>query len=378
MEKKDFDVRRKFKLGKIGKKIVLGSTLIVFTTIVLEGISYYFAIRLGSLFTLFISTVIAFAISLIASDFFASSIIYPVKKLHDATTEVGKGNFKTKVTINTNDELNELGDSFNKMTEELARIDEEYKKIDRAKTEFLSITSHELRSPMTPMKAQLQMLIEGYFGKINQKQKESIGMVLRNTNRLDNIILDFLEISRIETARLKFRFVETDLKENIQTLIKEMKDYLPQKKIQIISKIGKLPIIEADPDRAMQVLRNLLNNAKKFSLEKGIIKVEAELQDKCILFKVKDKGIGIAPEFQNRVFEPFFQEEQTMYRKYGGNGLGLTICKGIIESQGGKIWFESTKGKGSTFYFTIPLKPLKEIKPIKLSFTSEGGAKLLE
>jgi signal transduction histidine kinase len=114
-----------------------------------------------------------------------------------------------------------------------------------------------------------------------------------------------------------------------------------------------------------QVLRNLLNNAKKFSPEKGVIRVSAESLRESILFKVKDNGIGIASENLDKIFEPFYQEEQTMYRNYGGTGLGLTICKGIVESQGGKIWVESEKGKGSTFYFTVPKTPPKETKPIR-------------
>jgi len=117
-------------------------------------------------------------------------------------------------------------------------------------------------------------------------------------------------------------------------------------------------MIEVDPNRVSQVLRNLVNNAIKFSKENEKVIVAAEHKGNEILFSVKDFGIGIAKDAQSRIFEPFFQTEQTMSRKYGGTGLGLSICKGIVEAQNGKIWFESEKGKGTTFYFTVPLKPV--------------------
>ena len=294
----------------------------------------------------------------------------PIKKLNLATEELRKKNFTTRVDIKTGDELEKLGESFNQTTQALENMDKEYKQLEKAKTEFLSITSHELRSPMTPMQAQLQMLLGDYYGKLNEKQRQSLEIVARNTKRLDNIIVDFLEISRIEAARLKFRFVKKDLVPYITLLTKEMSGFMPEKKIKIISEIEKLPIIEADPDRVMQVLRNLINNAMKFSKENTSIVVSAKLQDGMILFSVKDHGIGIKPEDQKRIFEPFYQAEQTIYREHQGTGLGLAIIRGIVESQNGKVWLESKKEVGTTFYFTLPLKPVREIKPIKILFSN--------
>ena len=300
------------------------------------------------------------------------SVSKPIKELQKATKELKEGNFAARVDINTHDELEELGESFNATAEALGQMEAQRKQLDRAKTEFLSITSHELRSPMTPMKAQLQMLTKGYFGNLTEKQKKALGIVLRNTTRLDNILMDFLDLSRIEAARLKFHFIKTNMKKHIESLIEEMKGFMPEKNIELIAKIGKLPAIEVDPDRVMQVLRNLINNAIKFSNPNGKLFVNVDYKDNMIVFSVRDAGIGIASENQKHIFEPFFQEEQTMYRKYGGTGLGLALCKGIILSQKGMIWVRSALGKGTTFYFTVPLKPVKEVKPIKLLFSHKG------
>jgi len=311
-------------------------------------------------------------IILVPAGFFISrSLSGPIDKLHAMARELSKGNFEARAKIKTGNELEELGNTMNKTAEALERMDSEHKQLEHAKTEFLSITSHELRSPMTPMRAQLQMLLGGYFGKINKKQRESAEIVLRNTERLDRIILDFLEISRIEAARLKFRFVKTSLKPHVERLVGEMDGFMPEKKIKIEAKIGSLPVIEVDPDRVIQILRNLVNNAKKFSPENSMISIIVQKKNGMIQFSVKDQGIGISKEAQLKIFEPFYQEEQTMYREHGGTGLGLAICKGIVESQNGKMWIESDPGKGSTFYFTIPLDPVREIKPIKILFSQQ-------
>ncbi|MBW2966749.1 HAMP domain-containing histidine kinase [Candidatus Woesearchaeota archaeon] len=315
------------------------------------------------------TTVLALIIAYIIS----YKISSPIIQLHKATQELEKGNFKARVDIKTGDELEQFGNTLNKAIERLEKSDKEHKQLDQAKTKFLSITSHELRSPMTPMKAQLQMLMGNYFGKLNKKQKDSVDIVLRNTTRLDSIIEDFLEISRIEAARLKFKFIKTNLAGHINRLVNEMKGFMPEKNIKIITEIDKLPIIEVDPGRVMQVLRNLINNAIKFSSKNSKILVNVELKNNAIEFAVKDQGIGLSPANQKRLFEPFFQAEQTMYRQYGGTGLGLAICKGIVESQDGRMWIESKEGKETIFYFTVPLEPVREMKPIKLLFSENEG-----
>jgi len=318
---------------------------------------------LGILFIL-IASIIPFVIN--------RKISNPIKEMYSATSELERGNLKARVNVKTGDELEDLGNEFNKMAEQMEKVDQERKGIDKAKTEFLSITSHELRSPMTPMRAQLQMLEKDYFGKMNSKQKDALNIVLRNTERLDRILLDFLEISRIEAARLKFNFVKVSLNSAVHSVIEEMKGFMPEKKIKIVADIGKLPVMEVDPDRVMQVLRNLLNNAIKFSRENGKIEVSAMLRGNYIEFIVRDSGVGIKADAQSRIFEPFFQADNMYQHISGGTGLGLAICKGIIEGQKGRIWFNSVEGKGTTFHFTVPLTPTREMAPIKLLFSPKA------
>gem|GEM_PF-898513 len=312
---------------------------------------------------------VSILVSVLIAYFIADSITKPVSELYSATKRLEKGDYHSRVDIKSGDELEELGDAFNATSGVLENLDEERKQIDKVKTQFLSITGHELRSPMTPMRAQLQMLLGDYFGKMNAEQKESIEIVLRNTERLDRIIVDFLEISRIEAARLKFNYANISLEEPIKKLITEMKGVMPEKKVRIILNIEKLPTMKVDPDRTMQVLRNVVNNAVKFSNQGGKVEIFAKRTDGHMLFSVKDYGVGIPKDQQNRIFEPFFQVGGMYQRTSGGTGLGLAICRGIIESQGGRIWFESQEGKGTQFYFTVPLVPPSETKPIKVLFS---------
>ena len=322
----------------------------------------------STIFFIFIAVAVLSALLII---FLSNQIFVPIKKITQANKSLGKGDYSVRVKIKSGDELQELGESFNNAAEALGKLDEERKQLDKSKTEFLSITSHELRSPMTPMIAQMQMLKEGYFGKLGKEKEESLDIIYRNTLRLDSLIQDILEISRIEAARLKFNFVLKKVEDVVKQTVDEMNNFLPEKNIQIIANIDKIPEMELDPDRLMQVLINLVNNAKKFSEKNSKIFISAKIKNDMIEFKVQDQGAGISKEGQKRIFEPFYQELKPMSKKYEGTGLGLAICRGIVEAQNGRIWVESETGKGSTFYFTLPLIPVKEIKPIRILFSPQ-------
>ena len=339
-----------FRLSQINDEIQAKTKI---TIIILFIVSFIFMLLLISVITYSV----------------ARSITKPLLKLTAATEEIKKGKLDVKLNIKSNDELEKLGESFDGMVKVLNETNSVRKELDKAKTRFLSITSHELRSPMTPMKAQLQMVEQGFFGEINDKQRHALKIVISNANHLDKIIVDFLEISRIEAARLKFVFRQTNVGELIKEDVEYMKNYIPKKKVEVVSTFSKLPVIELDPDRVSQVLRNLIGNAIKCSKPNTKVIVGAKLVGKNIVFSVKDSGIGIPLESQKRIFEPFFQAEQTIYREKGGTGLGLAICKGLVESQGGKIWIESSVGGGSTFYFTFPLTPLRKVKAVSLLFS---------
>jgi len=315
------------------------------------------------------SAIFAMLSFIIASKMF----MVPLEKFAIVSHELEHGDYKARVSWGSDDEIGDLSRIFDRAIARLERVERERLQLDHAKTEFMSITSHELRSPMTPMKAQLEMLLAGYFGKLGAKQKESLELVLRNTNRLDRIILDLLEISRIEAARLRFNFERTSIAKVVQAVADEMHGFMPGKKVKLEVHVQKIPEIQADAARVSQVLRNLVNNAIKFSKKGGKVIVSARAEKNEIVFSVQDFGAGIGKQSQLRIFEPFFQEQSVFSRSFGGTGLGLAICRGIVEAQNGRIWFESEQGKGTAFHFTLPLTPVTELKPINILFSKKSG-----
>ncbi|OEU48658.1 MAG: hypothetical protein BA871_12510, partial [Desulfuromonadales bacterium C00003096] len=228
--------------------------------------------------------------------------------------------------------------------------------VTRMKTEFLSVTSHELRTPLTPMKAQLQMLQEGYMGEMNEKQGNSIEIIQRNLTRLDTLINDILDISRIEAGRIKISLGPISINDAVKEAIKMQEPFAEEKAIKVSTKLAKLPNIIGDAERLRQVIGNLLNNAIKFSDISADMVVKTERVGDNVLFSVTDYGIGISKEDIDKLFKPFSQIDPSFRREHGGTGLGLAIAKGLIQAHNGKIWVESELAKGSTFFFSIPIK----------------------
>ncbi len=373
---------KKFLFSKMSRKLTF-LFLIVGIIAPTIGIIYFYLISYSILplqheefleqNTLLSTTAVAIIILIafntaIAGYFISKSITKPIRELHKATSELEKGNFDVRTNITTNDELGELSRAFNKSAIALGIMDEEHKQLEKTKSEFFSMTSHELRTPITPLKVQLQMMYKQYYGKLTTKQRETLMNILKNTERLNKIIEDFLEISRIESARLKFIFKKTDIRETVYETINLMEGFAKEKNIQFITDFGKLPTINADPDRVSQLLKNIIHNAIKFSPKNGKIEISAQLKRDFIQFSIKDYGKGMSPRDQISVFEPFYQVDASN-KEFGGTGLGLAICRGIVEAQKGKIWIQSIEGEGSTFYFTIPLKPIEKIQPIKVLFS---------
>lgn len=247
-----------------------------------------------------------------------------------------------------------------KSEEKIKKQNRELKKLNRIKSDFLNVTSHELRTPMVAIKGYAQLLSDLSLGDITEKQKKAIDVILRNTNRLSNLVQDILDVSRLESGTMKFIPVETNIKKLIQEVSETMQSSARAKEITINTSVEEdIPSLVIDPERIKQVLINLINNAIKFSPPASSINLQVKRQDDYLLFNVQDFGRGIPQDKQDKIFEVFYQVDSAEDRKrLGGAGLGLAISKGIVVAHGGNIWVESIIGKGSTFYFTLPIKPV--------------------
>lgn len=237
------------------------------------------------------------------------------------------------------------------------KMEDRLKELDRLKDEFLSVTTHELKSPLLPIKSESQLLLAGDYGKLNIDQQKAVEMIYRNEESLNLLTGDVLDITKINSNRFKLTLQKVDLEQIIITAINDIKNFGYNKQLDIsLLPLPRLPVMKLDKFRIAQVLNNLLNNAIKFSQKNGKITIEAKLQNNKVIVKVKDTGIGIAKTDIDKLFVPFSQIDSSMSRKYRGTGLGLAISKGIIEAHSGKIWVESDGlGKGSSFIFSLPI-----------------------
>jgi len=238
-------------------------------------------------------------------------------------------------------------------------------KLDKIKTDFLNITSHELRTPMSAIKGYIQMILKQNLGTITNEQKKALDVILRNTNRLDRLIQDILDISRLESGTMKFVIGKTAVKQMIKEIVDTMQASASLKGIRINTEVGEsIPELKIDKDRITQVVVNILNNAIKFSPESSIINVQVKKQDDNVLFEVQDYGRGVPKEYHQKIFQTFYQVDSNTDTKFGGAGLGLAICYGIIIAHGGRIWVESTgkPGEGSTFKFVLPIESVSDIE----------------
>lgn len=224
---------------------------------------------------------------------------------------------------------------------------------DQLKTDFLATVAHELRTPLTAIKGSLSLLLHEE-PVAPETRREFLALAHQNVERLLRLIYNYFSLARIETGQLVLDRQPVELGHAIQTAISRVRDMAQERGIQVVSHgpIGPVRVL-ADPDMLESVLVNLLDNAIKFSPERGSIQVRVEEAPTEVTVRVADRGAGIPPQDLPRVFERFYRVAAPGVR-VTGSGLGLHICKAILEEHGGRIWVESQVGQGSTFSFTLP------------------------
>ncbi len=233
----------------------------------------------------------------------------------------------------------------------------ERKRLEKIKTEFVSMVSHELRTPLSAIKEGVEIVADGTQGKLNRDQHECLGIALSNIKRLNRLIGDILDISKIQSNLLKVKLTPSDIYQVIDQVYSLVRIEIEKRGMVFVTDLEKnLPCVMADRDRLIQVLMNLLNNAVKFTREKSKITLLARKTSDFVEFAIKDEGAGIPPEELSRLFGKFVQLDSTLVRRVGGTGLGLYISRNFVEAMGGQIWAESKLGEGSVFKFTLPIQ----------------------
>ena len=216
--------------------------------------------------------------------------------------------------------------------------------------------SHELRTPLNSIIGFSDLLYEQAYGELNEKQLRSVGNISKSGKHLLNLINDILDLSKVEAGKLELNYKEFELATKLNMIRNLLSPIADRKNIKIeIDMDSKLTSIRADEDRFVQIMYNLVDNAIKFSYENSLVKIGARKKGDMVEITVKDTGIGIKAEDQNKLFKPFSQVDSFSSKKFQGTGLGLSLVKQIVHLHGGYVWFRSNPGEGSTFAFTIPI-----------------------
>jgi signal transduction histidine kinase/DNA-binding response OmpR family regulator len=236
-----------------------------------------------------------------------------------------------------------------------SRLYEHAKSLDRLKSEFVAVVSHEIRTPLTSVKGALELLSDDRYFQNTEQQAKLLTIAHANAERLLVLINDILDFSKLEADSLPMNLERQPLEPLIEQVHHNMRTLIEEHRIHLVTTlVPDLPHLMIDANRIGQVLTNLLSNAIKFSPRGGRIEVIAEMWEDTVRVAVRDHGEGIAAQDLSKLFRKFSQIDSSATRRAGGTGLGLVICRGIVEQHDGKIWVESTVGQGSTFYFTLP------------------------
>jgi len=231
----------------------------------------------------------------------------------------------------------------------------ELKRLEEMKNEFLSVVSHELRTPLTPIQGYIDLLQGGEYGELNYEQKGALDTCMESSRRLKSMIDNLVEITRLESRKVGVSAGRVNLTKLVDQVLKEFKPKVDEKNIRISYK-RNIPssVVRGDKEKLRAVIDNLVSNAIKFTPDGGRVLIGLKEGKRSMHFSVKDSGVGIPEEHQGRIFDKFYQVDTSTSREFSGMGLGLAICKEIIDLHGGRIWVKSKPGEGSEFHFNIP------------------------
>ena len=297
---------------------------------------------------------IALAAALLLGGWLTRSLLIPLQRLRRGMAVVAGGDFAPQLEEipERPDEIGDLAHSFHRMTEQLAEL-------DRLKAEFVSVASHELKTPLSVIKGYLSLLLDGIYGDISDEQRKILASVGDQTDRLARLIQQLLDVSRFEAGGGRLEIHPIELRPFLEELATSFEALAVQNEIDFAVQLGPdLPeAIEGDADRLNEVIGNLLSNAFKFTPRNGRIRMRAASADGGVGIAISDTGVGVPQDKLPRIFEKFFQVENDAQPRSVGSGLGLAISREIVDAHGGTISAESRVGKGTTIRVFLPSKP---------------------
>jgi signal transduction histidine kinase len=304
--------------------------------------------------TTLIALALALAATLIIGALLTRTLLRPIALLRRGMATVAEGDFEPHVRIphERPDELGDLARSFGTMTEQL-------RELDRLKAEFVSVASHEIKTPLSVIRGYVTLLADGIYGDVNDQQKKTLEAVSTQTDRLARLVHRLLDVSRFEAGGARLELRDIELRPFFEELTEDFRVLAVQNGIEFPVRLSPdlPPRMLGDEDRLNEVLGNLLSNAFKFTAKGGTIRLEAARSNGGIQVEVEDTGVGIPPDKLPHVFEKFYQVDNDAQPRSVGSGLGLAIAREIVEAHGGTIGAESEVGRGTRFRVFLPERP---------------------
>ncbi|KKU54735.1 MAG: Sensory box histidine kinase [Parcubacteria group bacterium GW2011_GWA1_47_11] len=228
---------------------------------------------------------------------------------------------------------------------------------NQSESDFVSIVAHQLRTPLSGVKWTLDMVLGGTLGALSAEQRALLLKCYESNERMIVLINDMLSVSRIDSDKLEYRLVPTQILDLLDNVLFEMASSVGKKKLRVLfaNKDKNLPRVLIDVEKMRAVLQNLLENAIQYTPKGGKVEIDFQVVGELVQVSIKDSGIGIPEEDKKNIFKRFFRAKNAAKMEKNGSGLGLSIARGIIEKHGGRLWFESKVEEGTTFSFTIPI-----------------------
>ena len=301
--------------------------------------------------TFILSAGLMLLISSLLSVVFTTRLTLPLRRIAEAARKFGAGDFSTRVPVEGEDEVAQLAVTFNNMAANLEAI-------DSSRSNFMGNIAHELRTPMTSVKGFVDGMLDGTIPP--ELYNHYLGVVSQEVGRLTRLIQNMLDISKLEAGEYQVNARSYDVWESITGAALAAEQRIESGKIQIQGLVPERTMVYADPDLVHQVVYNLLDNAIKFTPEEGVIRFGVTRSGGQVTVSIWNTGPGIAPEALPFVFDRFFKEDRSRGLNTRGSGLGLHICKVLVNLSGGKIWVESQEGEWCRFSFTLPAEGAKK------------------
>lgn len=289
---------------------------------------------------------------------FTRGVLRPLEKMRAVLKKVGKGNFKTRIGFATTKEVHEFANSINDMIQNLQLSKEHEERVERMKSEFVSLAAHQLRTPLSQAKWTLQLLEDEDLGQLSSEQKDMISKLAASNNNMIGLVNDLLNVAKIEEGKYAFRSSKMQLENLVSLVLQSSQDRAVRRGIKLSAELSRpwsKPVL-GDPEKIQLVIQNLVDNAIKYTKRQGFVKVRVLSGKKEAEVQVQDNGLGIPKNQQDLVFEKFFRGKNVRAVETEGTGLGLFLARNIVQAHKGKIWFESQEGRGTTFHFSIPYK----------------------